>query len=119
MMRSGNDMDLMNDRVYPEQEVQRWLRECAGVQPGTRAWKALLRGNSDVTYGKDRYLFRRVSETHYRVVRANAEEVKEVVRILNEASRSAFPAHSVILKALLYGAFILVVTAIVADVWMR
>ncbi|MGF6996845.1 hypothetical protein [Paraburkholderia sp. GAS32] len=81
-------MDLLNDRVYPRQHIEQWLVEQANVTRGSRTWMQALKNAGETTLGGDTYLFERVSDTHYRVHRANAEDVGEVMAVLNQATSS-------------------------------
>lgn len=76
-------VQLLNDRVYSRREVERWLAETAQVKPRSRAWNKALTSASGTIVGEDTYLFVPVSETHYRVSRANAEEVAEIFKVLD------------------------------------
>jgi hypothetical protein len=88
-------MDLLNNRVYPTRDIERWLSDRAGVAPGTRAWKRALRDASEVVVDADTYFFEAVSETHYRVHRADAQSVKEIHAILRDATRKWMMRHVV------------------------
>lgn len=79
-------VELQNDRVYSRRELERWLVETAQVKPPSRAWKKALTAAGSTIVGKDTYLFVPVSETHYRVSRANAEEVAKIFKVLDDAT---------------------------------
>jgi hypothetical protein len=80
-------MELLNDRVYPARDIEQWLSESADVARGTRAWKSVLKDAEPVSFvvGEDSYFFERVSDTHFRVHRANAKAIQEIHDILNVA----------------------------------
>jgi hypothetical protein len=81
-------MDLLNDRVYTTQHIEQWLVEQAGVTRGSRTWNQSLKNAGQTVVGDDTYFFERVSDTHYRVHRANAADVGEVIAILDQATSS-------------------------------
>lgn len=79
-------VELLNDRVYSKREIEKWLAETAQVKPRSRAWNKALTSAGSTIVGEDTYLFVPVSETHYRVSRANAKEVAEVFKVLDKAT---------------------------------
>lgn len=79
-------VELLDDRVYSKREIEKWLTETAQVKPRSRAWNNALTSAGSTIVGEDTYLFVSVSETHYRVSRANAKEVAEVFKVLDEVS---------------------------------
>ncbi len=81
-------MDLQNDRVYPTRDIETWLSVCAGLRRGSRAWNQALKAARQTVFEKDVYFFERISDTHYRVHRADAEGVQNIFRILNDATSS-------------------------------
>lgn len=81
-------MDLQNNRVYPTREIERWLSECAGLSRNSKAWNQALKAVRQTVVENDVYFFERVSDSHYRVHRADAEGVQNVSRILNRATSS-------------------------------
>lgn len=79
-------VELLNDRVYSKREIEKWLAETAQVKPRSRAWNKALTSAGSTIVGEDTYYFVPVSETHYRVSRANAKEVAEVFKVLDKAT---------------------------------
>ena len=80
-------IELVNDRVYPVQDIEQWLSESANPERGSRAWKKALRDASQIEVGEDVYFFAPISATHCRVHRGNAKEVKAIFAALRKASR--------------------------------
>ncbi|MBR8189122.1 hypothetical protein [Burkholderia vietnamiensis] len=112
-------MELNNDRQYPVRDVEEWLADYAGLRPGTSQWKKVLRGAADVTVGDDVFLFQRVSDAHYRVHRANAEQVKQVFGILDEATAARTTGCRSLVDVVLLGVLLLVFVGVVVDVVFR
>ncbi|MFC0698114.1 hypothetical protein [Paraburkholderia humisilvae] len=79
-------MELLNDRVYSKSQIESWLVETAQVKPQSQAWKKALTARVGTIVAGDTYLFVPVSETHYRVSRANAEQVAEIFKLVEEAT---------------------------------
>ncbi|PNE59639.1 hypothetical protein A8H39_00375 [Paraburkholderia fungorum] len=79
-------MDLQNNRVYPTRDIENWLSESAGLTRGSRAWSQTLKAARQTLVDGEAYFFERVSDTHFRVHRADAEGVRNVMRILDEAT---------------------------------
>ncbi|MBN3761221.1 hypothetical protein [Burkholderia sp. Ac-20365] len=111
-------MELLNNRVYSAREIEKWLVESAGMAAGSRAQRQAMKEGVSTVVGEDTYLFKRVSETHLRVYRANAAGVKEVIEILDRATfsrhdRWKLAAASVLAIALcLFGAAGLITTLV-------
>jgi len=110
-------LELSNNRVYSARDIEKWLTDCVGVRRGTKRWKKALNDASETVLGEDTYFFERVSETHYRVHRANAEEVKQIHTILDEAVGVKKMYRNVRIGYFLWAfmLLILVVTAVVTN----
>ncbi|MGF6440284.1 hypothetical protein [Paraburkholderia youngii] len=81
-------MELLNDHVYSVRHVEQWLSECAGLEMGSRKWNKVLNTGDQIVLNADAVSFERVSDTHYRAHRANANEVAEIMSILDKATFS-------------------------------
>lgn len=81
-------MELLNDHVYSARHVEQWLTECAGLERGSSKWNKVLNTGDQIVLNDDAVFFERVSDTHYRAHRANADEVAEIMSILNKATVS-------------------------------
>jgi hypothetical protein len=81
-------MELLNDHVYSVRHVEKWLSEFAGLERGSRQWNRVLNTGEQIVLNADAVFFERVSNTHYRAHRANANEVAEIMSILDKATVS-------------------------------
>jgi len=79
-------MEILNGHVYSVRHVEQWLAECAGINRGSRKWKAVLKTGGEIVLNDDAVFFERVSDTHFRAHRANAKKVAEIKSILDKAT---------------------------------
>lgn len=81
-------MELQNDHVYSARQVEQWLSEYAGLERGSRKWNKVINTGEQIVLNADAFFFERVSDTHYRAHRANANEVAEIMSVLDKATFS-------------------------------